>query len=1320
MSLPDFKVPLTQILKPLQELETFFTGFDPTLSSVNTSIPSITSADIGLNVRNTDTTAGNISAIGFSNPADYQAQIGVVNVGSGATAGGDFFVATRPIGGSALVERLRVRSSGNVGINTSNPLSSLHVVFSGDAQPRGITVDNTINDVYGGSILLRHSRGASGALVSGDSLGAVCFSGYDGTLYQEHSAIIQAVAAENFVTGANYGTDLSFILVKKNTGYTPFAAMRLTSEGFLGIGTSPLSLLHVASANSTTANRAAGYALHTNDASSFLLQLQKSRGTTVGAHAILSNADAMGQIIAAGSDGTAFISAATIRFAVDGTPSTGVMPGSIEFRTTSAAGVLTQHAVLNAAGNLGIGTATPLSKFHLASSNSTVGSRNLTMSLHSNDAAGFILELQKSRGTTVGSHGILSADDGLGQIFAEGSDGVAFQTAASIRFAVDGTPGTGVMPGRIEFRTASATGVLTQHAVLNAAGNFGLGITASVAAKLHTVSITEQLRLGYDGSNYSSFTVNSAGTLTAAPTGNWIFNPTGKHVDPLANYDINLGSTILKYLTLHAAELHVETLVASETMATFGGRGLFTPCTLLTADLAPATTTITVKHNNLVNGDRIYLETVGQVEFMAVTSGASGSGPYTYSVTRNLDGSGANQWYAGDSIATTNMFIDVYSTRGVKAGTEVGPTIAGNVRNSTTYNDWSTCWAIGNLDGLYGYSGTAFGAAFGKYAAGTPHITIDATSGYRQYLGTSVVLYQVDNNGNVKMGTNVAAANTTNILISNQAQTYNSETLAVGDVLFGDNTAFSNLGNIKITGGAMKFRRGVTDFITLDASNLRMGTDVSAAATTKLLIANGAQTYNSESLANGDVLFGDNTVASNFANIKITSGAMKFRRGVTDYITLDSTEAQFTNLIKMKGSSAAIAIGSTPPTSASAGTGIWLDRTGMFLLQANKQTFAASATDGTLKLGSDLSAAATTALVVAGTAVTHNSESLGAGDVLLGDNSSSKANVHWNKSTGKLEFRGGTTVQAYVDTTGAIMAGAGSISLDANGVRLESGSSQVNFVTWLDSGFVVADIGANYPAKTTSINAYLKSADTAADISLVLQALNNSTHGAQIYLNSFGTASGVGDLSWVGITNTGGTFRGLMVGGNSNPNAMLDVRGTGIFTGDLTLENATSLKLKDDGGTARVFGLITSALGFANQVIVGAAAVGGTGGGMLTLRAPSTNLYLMPGTGNAKLNGTAVRGTTEGTNHLDIFDGTAPVGTLSGGISLYSTSGELRVLDAAGNASLLSPHDADGNWIHDEINFKGRRLRVDMERLLKAVDKLLGGGFIEEYTETIN
>lgn len=138
---------------------------------------------------------------------------------------------------------------------------------------------------------------------------------------------------------------------------------------------------------------------------------------------------------------------------------------------------------------------------------------------------------------------------------------------------------------------------------------------------------------------------------------------------------------------------------------------------------------------------------------------------------------------------------------------------------------------------------------------------------------------------------------------------------------------------------------------------------------------------------------------------------------------------------------------------------------------------------------------------------------------------------------------------------------------------------------------------------------------------------------------------------------------------------------------------------------------------------------GGENYGYYSAVSSGTNKWAFFGAGTAqsylggtlKIGGTAARATTAGTNSLDIFNGTAPAGTLTNGITLYSTAGELHVIDAAGNDSLLSPHDKnDNSWIYYSKNtVTGKVLRVDMERLMRALDKRLGGGFITEYTEEV-
>jgi hypothetical protein len=105
---------------------------------------------------------------------------------------------------------------------------------------------------------------------------------------------------------------------------------------------------------------------------------------------------------------------------------------------------------------------------------------------------------------------------------------------------------------------------------------------------------------------------------------------------------------------------------------------------------------------------------------------------------------------------------------------------------------------------------------------------------------------------------------------------------------------------------------------------------------------------------------------------------------------------------------------------------------------------------------------------------------------------------------------------------------------------------------------------------------------------------------------------------------------------------------------------------------------------------------------------------------NLKLGGTADRATTAGTNHLDIFNGTAPVGTLANGISLYSDAGEAYVMDAAGNATLFSPHDAETNeWIfRSKHTPTGKVLKIDVERLLRFVNDHFGLDAVEEFIES--
>lgn len=74
--------------------------------------------------------------------------------------------------------------------------------------------------------------------------------------------------------------------------------------------------------------------------------------------------------------------------------------------------------------------------------------------------------------------------------------------------------------------------------------------------------------------------------------------------------------------------------------------------------------------------------------------------------------------------------------------------------------------------------------------------------------------------------------------------------------------------------------------------------------------------------------------------------------------------------------------------------------------------------DGDAYFGSDTSDPAYTSFIVLSNAQIYNEETFGVGDILLGDNSSGKANLFWDASEGKLYFRSGTTVSVTIGDGG--------------------------------------------------------------------------------------------------------------------------------------------------------------------------------------------------------------------------------------------------------------------------------------------------------------
>ena len=273
--------------------------------------------------------------------------------------------------------------------------------------------------------------------------------------------------------------------------------------------------------------------------------------------------------------------------------------------------------------------------------------------------------------------------------------------------------------------TDNVLGMLTPTADASASG----GLTAILRSSTGSVGL-----LG----------ITSVANITMGPLTAVL--PTGSILKDLGDYN-------RKWRSLYAAELYVETLVAQDVLATIGGRIMVAPTTKLIADLAAGGTTIDVEHNNLTSAF-VYMASapggMAQVEVMKCGATATPiSGGYRYTVTRNLDGSGANAWVAGDAIANIGAvagqgFIELTSTN--TALNHLGPTIAIYARTGTAaWTDVKPVVALGNLRSFVDYADDQYGFALGNDLALTPAtgfsgMTGDRTNGLRLF-NTDIELY---------------------------------------------------------------------------------------------------------------------------------------------------------------------------------------------------------------------------------------------------------------------------------------------------------------------------------------------------------------------------------------------------------------------------------------------------------------------------------------------------------------------------------------------------------------------------------------------------
>lgn len=422
-------------------------------SSVSSNSFEITDTNASLRFR--ASSSGSYTSQGIFFQVDSSAQAHIYNDGPGNIV----FRNT-----SSLTERMRLDSSGRLLVGTSSARAN---AFAGGVTPQvqmegttgatsSLLLASNRNDIGQAFLVFGKSRstsvGGNTSVASGDILGTITFQGADGT------NLIEGARIESYVDGTPGTNDMPGRLVFSTTAdgaSTPSERMRIDSTGYVAIGrNSALARLHL---GGETAQYPAS------------LRIEPTAHATSRRAAIAFGAD---WLILQDTNGDGNInfaiynSASNRSFLVISTGGTTTLASNAATPPFIASIGGSEVARIDSSGRLLVGTSTA---FGTGVVQVTAGSYNL--GTYTANASSSTFVFIKSRSTTPGQFTIVQSGDELGGITFQGTDGSAAVSGASIFAAVDGTPGTNSMPGRIVLSTtASGASSPTEQWRINNAG----------------------------------------------------------------------------------------------------------------------------------------------------------------------------------------------------------------------------------------------------------------------------------------------------------------------------------------------------------------------------------------------------------------------------------------------------------------------------------------------------------------------------------------------------------------------------------------------------------------------------------------------------------------------------------------------------------------------------------------------------------------------------------------------------------------------------------------------------------------------------------
>jgi hypothetical protein len=519
---------------------------------------------------------------------------------------------------TAGTERMRINSSGNVGIGTTSPQALLHVAST---DPYAILSD-TDAGVDSKHFFLRSSSGRLAIGSKNDSYAnlyeaisilnngtvGIGTTSPDTTL---HVSGTSSTAGAIKITRIDESVGPAYLYMQKTTttpaatDYVGFIRFDSTNSAAEAISYASIAAMSTGVTDSTEE----GSLLFTTYSNGTSAERMRIKGANVGIGTTSPEAKLDVSNVAVASTFTADLRLTSTGTEADsshgidwygyGTSWNEARIASVRdgatsgfglgFSTKANSGALAEWLRITSAGNVGIGTTAPLCKTHISVDGTTassiwstsIGALLLTDNTQaiqrigtatSTVANGSALVLVRSRGT-IASPTIISDGDEMGRVVFQGYDGTARINSAQITAEVDGTPGTNDMPGRLLFKTTADGGSTpTERMRIDNAGNvkitadskylyFGAGDDASITftgtsldIQSDVVTATDELNLR-GGTNGIDFLIGATEQI----------NLTDGKLAPTTNSDIDLGDSTHYYKNTYSDRFISQTATASAT-----------------------------------------------------------------------------------------------------------------------------------------------------------------------------------------------------------------------------------------------------------------------------------------------------------------------------------------------------------------------------------------------------------------------------------------------------------------------------------------------------------------------------------------------------------------------------------------------------------------------------------------------------------------------------------------------------------------------------------------------------------------------------------